>query len=157
MLEAAEIQKFFFKAMLEGWAGDKNAVDDDMIDYKVFTYEDKERGLVLSDRFLSIPNCNNSAGTTTIWHEDRAVWWMQYHGWYDPKVIPFLKSVLVEAYKKEEFYGGRGLWPRHFEDLTYMNSPRFTSDFKRFSGEESIDGDDGQCFGYHEYSGMSLL
>jgi len=65
------------------------------------------------------------------------VWLMNYGGYYEERVIKFLKAALYKAYKDRQFFGGRG--PLVFSEgsLAYVNQPRL-NDFSKFEGREEI-------------------
>jgi len=154
----AEVQAFFFKAMVGGWAvGGQKIKIADMPGYKAIPFRDGD--LYLLDRYCVVPNSTKSAGTTTIWYKDVPVWVMNYGGSYEESAIKFLKSMLRMAYDSGIFCGGRGsrLGTDSLRDLVYFNRPRL-NDFAKFDGMEQIfNTRTGSCLGYHEYWGMSLL
>lgn len=171
ILERAK--EVFFKAMLDGYAGDKkmstNTISPD--GYKTIEFIDGEFRVV--DRYCITPLSDYSAGTTTIFFKGSdeswvPVWWMSYGGVYPKGAIQFLKMALQKAYVTEQFCGGRGL--ENFQSkisvdgfqvtLEYRNV--FEGNFVDFEGVEEIlqiplPGYEPEKIGYHEYSGMSLL
>jgi len=127
----------FFEAMMDGYAGGKlrrsvktlspdgyKTIEFHMGDYKVI------------DRYCVTPHSDFSAGTTTIFHLGVPVWWMTYGGRYSAAVIPFLKKALYQAYRKNEFNGGRGPGCFSEKELVYANFVAERSTFGAFSGEE---------------------
>ena len=160
-----QAKEFFFKAMLVGWpAGVRGADVHGMPGYK-------EKGAFMGgsgtdfrllDRWC-VSTCG-SAGTIAIWFRDEPIWIMFYGGHYPKEVIPFLKLALMEAYKKDEFLGGRG--PRVYlavnKELRYFNGVIPPSNFSRFEGREEIyvvnsDGTEAEMVGWHKYWGMALI
>jgi hypothetical protein len=151
-----EAERAFYRAMLAGWAGDMKTetipdqpgfkrVDQNIGDFRVLDEYGKGRG------------SNLSAGTTRIWYFDEPVWVMVYGGHYREDEIPFLKSVLADAYRRSEFYGCRG-GSCASSDAGLIYSNTYRGDFKNFDGEESIMPRYGrQSLGNHWYRGMSLL
>lgn len=156
------IKAFFFKAMQAGYAveGIKKAKVVDMPGYKEIRYEDGEWLLV--DRWCVNPDSEKSAGTTTIWHEGRPVWFMSYGGYYPEHLVPALKKALRLTYEKDTFNGGRGENVGDFEaGIFYVNTIE-RGDFSDFRGREEISTRSsescvGETAGYHEYWGISLL
>lgn len=147
-------QEYFFRAMLAGWAGNvKGEPVPDKPGFKRTDYQDGDFRVL--DEYGKGRGSNLSTGTTTIWYFDELVWAMTYGGRYREDEIPFLKEVLVDAYRKGEFYGCRGD-VRIEAGLLYTNS--FRGDFKNFEGEEAIMSRRGRAsLGHHWYRGMSLL
>ncbi|MFC1594804.1 DUF5680 domain-containing protein [Patescibacteria group bacterium] len=151
-----EIMHIFFSAMKVGYAKDKTKGlkmpnlpmsrsnrfqegDFTLLDYWFATYSQK------------------SFGQTVIWYMEIPVWMMTYFGTYEEEAIPFLKKALYEAYKNDEFFGGRG--PQSFtdDDMTYYNVIRQIG-FDKFNGYEAImHTRHGRSLGWHEYHGMVLL
>lgn len=159
-MDITQTQEFFFKAMLEGWsAGGPRIQIPDMPGYKAIPFHDGD--FYLLDCYCVIPNSPKSVGATTIWFQDAPVWVMNYGGLYEEKVIPFLKTALLVAYKADQFFGGRGL---HYFSMkfsagsfTYVNNPRHNF-FSKFEGREEIfNSETGASLGWHEYWGMSLI
>lgn len=167
-------KEIFFKAMLAGYAGDGGGVKKEKTPdgYKTLTYEEGKFCVV--DCYCVTPHSNRSAGTTTIFYEGQAIWWMSYGGWYEERAIPTLKKALVKAYRHGRFIGGRGVhWTKGFsfenDGLSYLYDNR--PDKKRrffhgqFEGEEyiwqHIKGHgyfrQPKIVGYHKYFGMSLI
>lgn len=155
-MDIAEIQSFFFKAMVKGWAkGVEEISVANMPGYKAIPFQ--EGDFYLIDKYCVTPYSQKSAGTTTIWFKQNPVWVMNYGGFYDEDAIDCLKLALRQAYERQQFVGGRG--PRIYvaKTLFYVNQPRFNS-FTRFEGREEIfDRACGESLGFHEYWGMSLL
>ena len=156
-IEEIEIQSFFFKAMVSGWASGVEKIKiADMPMYKAMPF--REGDFYLIDRYCVNKKSLKSAGTTTIWYRDVPVWVMNYGGFYEESVIAFLKNALFDAYSEQEFVGGRGpLSYSELEGLNYVNRP-LLGDFAKFEGREEIfSASSGKSLGFHEYWGMSLL
>ncbi|MEK7564704.1 MAG: DUF5680 domain-containing protein [Patescibacteria group bacterium] len=151
---------FFFEAMIQGWVGEGVETElPNLPGYKVFRHESADKRLVLVDSYCVSGKSRvpKSVGTTTIWWDDRPVWWMSYGGWYEKEAVPFLKQALLSVYKVGGFIGGRG--PASFRDghMIYVNRPE-KCDFSSFKGhEEIIEIASGSTLGEHEYWGMSLI
>jgi len=149
-----EAQRNFFLAMLAGWVGGmKGEPVPDKPGFKRTDYRNYDFRVV--DEYGKGRFSDGSTGTTTIWYFDEPVWVMTYGGQYREEELPFLKSALVEAYRKGEFYGCRG--DAHADNaLIYINT--FRGSFENFEGEESILRRRGSLsLGFHWYRGMSLL
>ncbi len=143
--------------MLAGWAGGAEARSvPDKPGFKQTDYEDGD--FLVLDEYGKGRGSNLSTGTTTIWYFDEPVWVMTYGGRYRDDEIPFLKDVLVCAYRKGEFHGCRGdsCAASGGSALIYSNSYR--GDFNNFEGDESVSARySHDVLGYHWYRGMSLL
>ncbi len=158
-MDIAQVQQFFFKAMLEGWTtGGQEVEMPNMPGYTALPFQ--EGDLRLIDCYCVNPMSRKSAGTTTISLQGIPVWVMHYGGFYEEGAIVFLKQALLKVYQDHEFIGGRG--PRLYVrgDLLYVNEP--DGDFTKFNGREEIFNiEDGlknkTSLGFHEYWGMSLL
>jgi len=153
----AQIQSFFFKAMIEGWAKNSPKMSiTDMPGYKAIPFEDGD--FYLLDRYCVNPHSQRSTGTTTIWFRNEPVWVMNYGGYYTKGATAFLKNALGKAYQEHHFVGGRG--PRVYKDglaYLYINQARI-NEFEKFEGREEIfAGVDNVPLGFHEYWGMSLI
>ncbi len=151
-----QIQSFFFKTIVGGWAvGGQKIKIADMPGYKAITFRDGD--FYLLDRYCVTPNSPKSAGTTTIWFQDVPVWLMNYGGFYQESAIAFLKRALLQTYVTHQFVGGRGPLVYTEGNLVYVNQPRL-NDFTKFEGrEEVLNTESGVLLGFHEYWGMSLL
>jgi hypothetical protein len=158
MLNIEQIQAFFFKAMLQGWAS--GAIEDTVLVDGVARYQAipfREGELSLLDCYSVNPSSLKSAGTTTIWYQDTPVWFMSYGGHYEEAAIPCLKHALLAAYGEHLFLGGRGLRSFHEGPLVYSNG-NVSTDFTWFNGRESVvDTVNNVSLGNHQYWGMSLL
>lgn len=157
-----EAQRHFFRAMLAGWAGGVEAKPvPNEPGFKQTDYKDGDFRVLdkyVKGRDSNLLSSNLSTGTTTVWYFEEPVWVMTYGGQYREDEIPFLKDVLVHAYRKGEFHGCRGdsCASSGGRALIYSNSYR--GDFKKFEGSESITARyDRVVLGYHWYHGMSLL
>lgn len=155
-MDIAQIQSFFFKAMVEGYvAGGQKIEIADMPGYKALPFRDGN--LYLLDRYCVTPNSPKSAGTTTIWFKDVPVWVMNYGGFYEESAIAFLKRALRKTYEAGQFVGGRGPLVYVEGSLVYVNQPRL-NDFAKFEGREEVFNAKGvTSLGFHEYWGISLL
>lgn len=156
MVDMKEVQEFFFKAMIQGWACGVEKINmPNMPGYKKIEFRDGN--FYLADLYCVTPESDKSAGTTTIWVNGIPVWWMSFNGFYNEKAIAFLKEALLDVYSKHIFLGGRG--PRGFKGsgMTYINNP-WKNDFSDFEGKEEIlVRGTRQSLGWHRYRGMSLL
>lgn len=153
VLEGAK--KVFFKAMLAGYAGKEANKTKTSDGYTTIEYSEEDFRVV--DRYLTTPNSDYSAGTTTIFFENKPVWFMAYAGRYSSEVIPFLKSVLRRSYESELFVGGRGLEVYREGGLIYNNDVA-ENDFSYFCGRESIFySKEGSREYFHDYFGMALI
>ena len=158
-LDLSHVEALFFTAMQAGYAAEevKKVKVVDMPGYKEIRYEDGD--FLLVDRWCVNPDTERSAGTTTIWYQNKPVWFMSYGGFYPERLIHFLKSALRMQYCGDgHFNGGRG--PKLVGDLSaariYRNRP-VQNEFGQFSGrEEILDAHTGEV-GYHDYWGMSLI
>ena len=153
-----QIEAFFFRAMIEGWASSAEKVRiDGMPGYKGVEF--KEGGLRLLDFWCTTLHSNKSAGTTTIWFHGVPLWFMSYGGYYEEEAIPVVKEALRRAYKTRRFVGGRGLNLDDLGGYSYQNNPRRNRrGFLSFAGREQvISTGTGRLLGFHEYWGMSLL
>ena len=153
-----EIKSFFFEAMVNGYisGGDEIKISE-IPEYRAIPF--KKGKFYLLDNYLITPYSDKSAGTTTIWYDDKPVWVMHYGGYYKESAISLLKKALAKTYKSSQFFGGRG--PLSLSEsknsLIYINYPKI-NDFEKFEGREVIfDTKKNICLGYHEYWGMSLL
>ena len=158
-LDLSHVEALFFTAMQTGYAGE-GPEQLGLIDWpghKEIRYEDGD--FVLVDRWAVNPGSKKSAGTTTIWYQNKPVWFMSYGGFYPQEMIHFLKAALRMQYcTNGHFNGGRG--PKLIGDRAagriYRNQP-VQNDFGHFSGrEEIVDLHTGKI-GYHDYWGMSLI
>ncbi len=148
-MDTAQIQAFFFKAMMEGWiSGGQEITNPNMPGYKTLLFRDED--FFLHDCYCVNPNSTKSVGATTIFFQNAPVWVMNYGGFYEDGVITFLKSALRETYRISKFVGGRGPLAHLGDSLIY--------EFNKFEGrEEVLDKESRTLLGFHEYWGMSLL
>jgi len=163
-MDAEEIKAFFFEAMNAGWASDiKKESIPQLPGVKAIPY--RRNDLYLLDYYFVAHDSRFSYGTTTIWIAENPVWVMHYGGWYDKRVIPFLKRTLMHNYNENIFTGGRG--PERLEDedhtLQYVNKVE-QNDFSNFRGDEQIITTSeqwkvpvGQKMGEHHYFGGLLF
>ncbi|MCX6716444.1 MAG: hypothetical protein NTV72_00785 [Candidatus Taylorbacteria bacterium] len=173
------IMPAFFAAMLHGYASSDGEVKEVAGLFhrfsKITVFNGDEHGFEgfkVIDLWEATPFCDFSFGTTRVIYKGTPVWIMQYQGYYEKDVIPFLKLALATSYSKSEFTGGRG--PMFFEvgendspyfGLRYVNHFQTVGqvqDWKKFDGEEEIlrkssTGGPVVRAGYHKYSGLLLL
>ena len=166
-MSTKKIQDFFFEAMKSGWAQPvpKIPLPEQFYGGKAIPYRrEVQDGFYLLDYYFVNPDSNYSYGTTVIWFDDKPVWMMHYGGWYDEKVIPFLKRALARNYNENVFLGGRGPERLEGEDhtLQYLNRVE-KNDFSDFRGcEEIITTSEqwkmpvGTPMGKHRYFGGTL-
>src|SRR3989344_2393627 len=161
-IQLADIQKFFFYAMMQGYAGNApKAKAPGMPGYKEIDVISISESWRCLDRYCVTPLSNKSAGTITICCQNDSGWVLHYGGEYSEEVIDFLKIALRANYEKEIFLGCRG--PEYMEsqdgkNLCYTNSLfEGSKTFAAFNGFESIRDLDNRLLGYHGYMGMSLL
>lgn len=158
------IQSFFFEAMKSGWAVPVPKVPiANLPGSKSIPFT---RGVFsLLDYYFISPGSNSSYGTTVIWVAENPVWVMHYGGWYDKRVIPFLKRALARNYEQNIFLGGRGPESLEGDDhtLQYLNHVE-QNDFGGFRGREYIIATSDQVgvpagtkLGEHDYFGGFLL
>ena len=153
-----EIQDFFFRAMLQGWVADGEKVSiPGMPGYQAFPFA--EGDFYLLDCYVVNPESSKSAGTTTIWYQEKPVWVMLYRGLYQEDAIPVVKAALLETYHAGRFIGGRG--PKQFKmgNLEYTNDAPNDDQFTSFQGSESVRDTTyaRPSLGWHRYWGMSLI
>lgn len=165
-VEVASLQKFFFEAARNTYAGDaKKETDPYLPKSKVYRFERGE--YLYIDTYFT--NGERSGGQTVIYQEGAPVWLMQYYGWCkndDKDVLAFLKQALLFAYGKSEWHRGRG--PHNFcgtglrgTELAYSNvpiRPPYDQDFRFFHGRESIGLAKApltELF-WHQYQGLLL-
>ncbi|MFA5961167.1 MAG: DUF5680 domain-containing protein [Parcubacteria group bacterium] len=155
MVDWKKAKHFFFKAMINGWAGNAEKITlPQMPGYKVISFSEED--LYLTDCYCVTPDSTSSVGTTTIYYEDNPIWIMQYGGYYRKEAIGFLKEVLLSSYENRDFIGGRGPYQQKNHDLIYTNNPS-TNRFHDFKGEENIHNQTYNIkMGYHHYWGMSF-
>jgi hypothetical protein len=148
--------KAYFEAMKAGWAGNNKPTEvpdrPGWVETR-YTHEDIE----VRDSFLRPSAAHRSSGFTTMSLGSRPFWIMQYGGWYEIEVIPFLKTCLMSVYSVDEFLGGRGPLQRKSDGLVYTNHLTRNS-YQEFEGWEEIRRDDTPRtqFGMHWYRGMLL-
>jgi len=146
----------FFAALLAGYAGNSKGLKKKKTPdgYKTITFVSGDFKVV--DRYCTTPHSNSSAGTTTIFFQNKPVWWMSYSGYYEDEAILFLKQALARTYRRRIFLGGRGLG-FSTDNMIYVNHVG-TDKFERFDGWESIiEIGTWRKLGYHKYSGISLI
>ncbi len=162
------LEEFFFEAARNTYAGGtKKETDPHLPKSKVYRFERGE--YFYADTYFT--NSEWSGGQTVIYMNGTPVWLMQYHGWCkddDPKVLAFLKRVLLEAYQNGEFCGGRGPFRLVDENpnqedkgLVYMNwlqMPPYDQGFAYFIGRERIFQHSNHTVDlfWHRYQGLLL-
>lgn len=155
MVDMTQVQQFFFKAMIRGWAAGVQKIKiAEMPGYKAIPFQEGEFRLL--DCYCVNPHSQMSAGTTTIWFQGVPVWVMNYGGYYEERAILFLKRALLETYEAQRFVGGRGPIMYSEGPLVYVNTPRLNG-FVGFEGHEKVFDLAGVQLGYHTYSGMGLV
>jgi len=156
-ISSEELQAFFFRAMINGWANNPPKVTlPGLPGFKAIIFE--EGPLKLVDAYSKTPGSIRSGGMTIIYHDTVPVWMMQYSGGYEKDAIPFLKEALLAAYQAGQFNGGRG--PNHFSTerrFTYYNTTE-SSPFEKFRGREHVLDMNyaDPVRGYHVYQGGLL-
>lgn len=156
-VDIKKVEEFFFKAMIEGWAGNGKKVNI-FPGFKSFVISDG-KGFQLCDNYCVNKESKKSVGTTLILVDNVPVWTMNYRGFYEDWAIDFLKHALLKAYETGNFVGGRG--PENYHpggELFYINNV-VENNFSGFYGYETIIGygDNDKVGGYHRYAGMSLI
>ncbi len=136
-MDIKQIKTFFFEAMRRGWATPGPTPIPGLPGSKSIPFRIREYSLL--DYYFVAPGSKSSYGTTVIWVAERPVWIMHYGGWYDKRVIPFLKRALMRNYGNNIFFGGRGPARLEGEDhtLQYLNEVE-QNDFSNFRGYEHI-------------------
>jgi len=143
MVEAEKIKAFFFEAMRGGYVNQrpfKLPLPDPFSGEEAIPYRRNFKdGFYLLDYYFVSPDSNSCYGSTVIWFEEKPIWVMHYGGWYDERVIPFLKRALARNYNEDVFLGGRGPEFLEGEDhtLQYFNKVE-QNDFNDFRGREGI-------------------
>jgi hypothetical protein len=154
--ELNAVRNFFFEAMLDGWSNP----DIQKVPIRGLpgskSISISKGDFVMIDCYFTNQESPKSGGFTVISHQGVQVWMMGYGGWYRKEAIVFLKSALSLAYKRREFYGGRGPLFLPGNDYSYHNNVEM-GDFARFRGTESIKDKNGETVGFHDYWGMSML
>lgn len=152
--------RFFFKAMLQGYAGGVKAlpIANSLPGWKGYDIRDSSGEYRLIDMYHGRKETGHSAGNTTVWKNDEAIFYMTYGGQYPSEVGPFLKEALFVAYEKRRvdlFFRGPELFQSvDHPGLTYLNMfGEGNQGFKHFWGREHIVGSDNRELGYHTYEG----
>jgi len=167
MLDIAEAERFFFRAMVAGYAADAPKMRVPQLPgYKLYTHS--EGPYTLTDCYWTTVHASSSAGETLIVYEGQPVWCMRYEGAYEKAVTPFLKQVLAQAYAACRFYSGRGEHRATGEveingkrlRIEYLNSEdpgnarNRLCTFTQFRGSEEIrEVESKRVCGFHDYSG----
>jgi len=126
-----KLERFFFDAMLRGYASDQKAnPHPKLAGWKQNVYEDA--GLRLVDEWCK------EGGRTIISAQGIPLWVMTYAGQYQATGIPLLKRALSHAYKVGFFYGGRGSVMVDPGNANIVYDNRYQGDFCKFSFFESI-------------------
>lgn len=167
MSDEAEARMFFFRGMVRGWAnGTKPKPDPNNSKLSVIEYE--EGPWHLTEAYVGGLSAKVDAwGYNFIMCDGEPVWHMVIRGWHERRAERFLKGVFRNAYRHEQFYGGRGesgiQQDRDGKRLVYVNtamSPNSFVDFRcnEIIAEYTLDRDDvpigmGTSLGWHECSG----
>jgi hypothetical protein len=160
MVKLQEVQDFFFKAMLQGWASNAaKTLDPQNPGHKHIRIV--ENGWMLIDQYYVDHRSLKSAGSTKIWYDDKLLWIMAYGGYYEKEASAFVKKVLLHTYGLNMFCGGRGMPNCRIENLYYLNQAD-ENGFNHFRGWEQVKaailgGSAFKSLGFHDYWGMSLL
>ncbi len=165
-----ETETFFFNSVGFGRAGGNNGsllfpagkAVPGLDDWREAGYGDHLGfgGYHFADRWGTDPHSGRPSGSLFITHWGIPVWGMWVGGEpYSKDVFPFLRTALMESYRKREFCGGRG--PQTFQADSLLYTNEFEGTFERFSGSEQIDRvlDNGKrdYAGSHQYWGGSFL
>jgi hypothetical protein len=161
---AETAKKFFFEAMRHGWAsGEAKFVATEFRGWKEKTWFYKNPdfpNFVLVDKYETVSDSRVSHGRKSISYLDVPIWFMDYGGWYDKEVIPFLKEALMLAYSSEVFCGGRGRasFTRNeaYPGMLYINQGEFLN-FAGFRGRELATDPFGKPRGEHNYFGGLMI
>ncbi len=149
-----ELESVFFDAMNEGWASGAEHTTSPLLPGARIIEWNKGKYRVIDCYYVN--NCK-SVGWTMIWYEGIPVWVMNYHGEYPTLVIPFLKRALMESYMARQFFGGRGRATYMEGPLCYFNNHADRT-FEKFHGIERIfNTSTNESFGWHAYSGFTLI
>ncbi|OGN10289.1 MAG: hypothetical protein A3J46_00645 [Candidatus Yanofskybacteria bacterium RIFCSPHIGHO2_02_FULL_41_11] len=163
LIEKAEA--FFFDAARWGWASGQaypTVKETQFMKEKSWRHEGVGTfwGFVFEDTYRTFEGSRVSEGQKKISYMDRPIWYMNYGGWYDKEVIPFLKEALMEAYVQEAFCGGRGqpsfTSNEKYPGLLYVN-PRHNYSFRLLRGIESVTDPFGKLRGTHDFFGGLLV
>ena len=132
-----DIKQAYRSALLKGYAGTNGKRRLPDLPGTKITRSDDGRYSVI-DFWFTITGSPESFGHTLVYRDDILVWKLDYEGWYDEEVLPFLKEALAENLNQEGFCGGRG--PETYErgDLIYTNSCGPKTWWRCFSGREEI-------------------
>lgn len=154
-MDYGHLTEFFFDAMRNGYAAKVEKIGIPHMNHKGIPYKSKDGRLYLIDAYCVNKKTNYSAGTTTIFEDGEPVWWMNYHGVYQPGMTQYLKETLKYAYDRNLFYGGRG--PTEFGVSGYMYKNWLEcNSFEYFSGNEQLIDPNGNMVGFHRYQGTVL-
>ncbi len=161
MSELQKLQRFFCKAMSEGWAsGNDGEPSKEVPGWTEIRFSGTLTGypgLCLVDRWGTDRALGRPSGHTIIFEKDAPVWVMHYGiGSYESKALPVLKAALLKAYTQNFFNGGRGVKKFELGDFTYYNEVEGAG-FAKFSGKEWVWGSNDEELGTHDYWGGSLV
>ena len=152
----SNVREFFFDAMRNGYAAKVEKIGIPHMNHKGIPYKSRDGQFYLIYAYCVNTLTSYSAGTTTIFHKDQPVWWVNYVGRYQPGSTKYLKEALKSAYDRNLFCGGRGpVECRTSDGYTYKNHLEINS-FQLFSGKEKLLDPAGNMVGFHEYSGREL-
>ena len=152
MPDSQEIQSTFCRLMARGWVVGAEEVElPELLGFKCIIIEDGDWRLL--DAYCTPPG-NRSWGLTTLTHDGVVALTMEYGGWYEKNDLRFLKDVLLRAYSRGDFYGGRGQSTRGLGGVMYSNRVDTTRG-PNFHGRERIYLEGAPYWrGEHYYSGM---
>jgi len=164
-----EVENFFYLAARNGWADGTEGTVICEQDDATGTPEWKEvklrfsfpfSGYLFEDRWGTDPDSGRPSGHTIISYKGMPVWVMWTGGnTYKEDVYDFLRETLCIAYRRQEFFGGRG--PKEYRRGNLLYTNEFEGDFSCFHGHESIhyvNADGSKVLaGSHDYWGGSLV
>lgn len=169
MYKAADIEPFFFEAMKKGFVQNKaqGTIPElpGLPGSKTISHEKGDFRLI-DYWFTGVRH--RSFGNTIIYAGNIPVWMMNYWGYYEDGVIPFLKRALSVEYMRDYhpmegdpqfFKGCRGPRVYRGDNLAYVNMPTPGGSFWEFSGREEIfnEAENNVSRGWHQYHGYMLL
>ena len=169
-----EVEAFFYRGMLDGWASGRKAAQAPVEGYKCMQH--KEEGFTLLDMWTKASGSMGSSGVTTIYIDSASgsllpIWTMHYGGWYSDAASELVKTALRVEYEMQLktpslFSGCRGCRVFETNGMNYRNTlqpikhwwiPGETAHFGAFEGYEKVEKSDETILGYHKYFGHALL
>lgn len=152
-----QLEKMFYDFMLEGWAAgvmpNRQGPEPNLLGY-----ETEIGNGYCSDVWRFYKGSGDgvySHGETVVTLGDYN-WFMTYGGMYPYHAHDIVRLALLDAYKGEVFYGGRGQREYKHGNLVYENV--FTGSFTGFKGTEKVSSfTTGEVLGSHEYFGGILF